>query len=635
MNIGGFAATRALVAADGRLFTLGTTEYENISPAFGIKHKDDQYLTCRDAFNGMTLWKAPVGVTHNGVALSHLNTAPLVATADRVYLGLMDKIVAYDAATGKELQSFRTKYRPIRLVLAKDLVISASWEGMEAKSVWDNWTPTSDAGAVEAFEAVTGKKMWSIDSSAQQLIVADGNVYLLVQGPNSVKEQKIIAAGVADGKLKWSVPHTAVVQTPSIELGVAGQGILAVVSTKEKMVKVLSAEDGSVLWQLPTILPYAALVKGELWNANRRFDPKTGKVLGGIPWNVNSGGCTPTSIIGDGDYFAGSRGCGYIDLRPSTTSRAIHYGGIRGGCLEGAVPANGMFYAAQNACRCAQGQMPVFVAFGPSDLPKQSDFEAPRPVEKGSAFGQTELAQNGPSWPAFLRDSSRFSATPARLPATMKVLWQTQIAAAPQGPLAVSWKSRLVPCLTAPVWEAGMTYMAAYEEGQVVAVDGDGKEKWRVTLGGRVDGPPTIYEGMCILGCHDGWVYALRAKDGQLAWRTRIAPLVRKMVAYGQVESVWPAAGSVLAADGTIYASAGRTSESDGGVAIVAMEPATGKTLWAKQIPSGNRVNDVLAFRDGKVWWYGGTTSRSTPRTARSRRSNPTTPAGSPTASPA
>ena len=43
------------------------------------------------------------------------------------------------------------------------------------------------------------------------------------------------------------------------------------------------------------------------------------------------------------------------------------------------------------------------------------------------------------------------------------------------------------------------------------------------------------------------------------------------MMAYGEIESVWPAVGTVLVDEDTVYAHAGRTSESDGGIAVVAL----------------------------------------------------------------
>ncbi|MBM3891693.1 MAG: hypothetical protein FJ388_21475, partial [Verrucomicrobia bacterium] len=70
-------------------------------------------------------------------------------------------------------------------------------------------------------------------------------------------------------------------------------------------------------------------------------------------------------------------------------------------------------------------------------------------------------------------------------------------------------------------------------------------------------------------------------------------------------ESLWPAVGAVLVHDGVLYAHAGRTSESDGGVAIVALDPATGAQLWAKNVAPGPlRMNDLLRVSDGKIQWH-------------------------------
>ena len=52
-----------------------------------------------------------------------------------------------------------------------------------------------------------------------------------------------------------------------------------------------------------------------------------------------------------------------------------------------------------------------------------------------------------------------------------------------------------------------------------------GEKLWSVPLGSRLDTPPTVWRGLCIVGCHDGYVYAIRAKDGQFAWRAaRVGP---------------------------------------------------------------------------------------------------------------
>jgi hypothetical protein len=151
----------------------------------------------------------------------------------------------------------------------------------------------------------------------------------------------------------------------------------------------------------------------------------------------------------------------------------------------------------------------------------------------------------------------------------------------------------------------GLVLATRTDAGQVVACDAaTGKPAWTFSAGSRIDTPPTLHRGLAVFGCHDGYVYALRAKDGVLAWRTRIAPWERRMVAYGIVESVWPAVGTVLVHEGVLIANAGRTSESDGGIAVVALDPATGNVLWGKAVSPGPlRQNDLLRVADGKLLW--------------------------------
>jgi outer membrane protein assembly factor BamB len=74
----------------------------------------------------------------------------------------------------------------------------------------------------------------------------------------------------------------------------------------------------------------------------------------------------------------------------------------------------------------------------------------------------------------------------------------------------------------------GLACVADIDAHQVVAVDAaTGRERWRFTAGGWVPLPPTIHQGLCLFGAHDGWVYAVRADDGTARLRlTRPAPAV-------------------------------------------------------------------------------------------------------------
>jgi hypothetical protein len=105
----------------------------------------------------------------------------------------------------------------------------------------------------------------------------------------------------------------------------------------------------------------------------------------------------------------------------------------------------------------------------------------------------------------------------------------------------------------------------------------DGRRLWSFIADGRVDSPPTLYQGLCIFGSTDGRVYCLSASDGQLAWRFRAAPEERQICAMDQLESAWPVHGSVLVRDGMVYCTAGRSSYLDGGIRVYALDPASGE----------------------------------------------------------
>lgn len=94
-----------------------------------------------------------------------------------------------------------------------------------------------------------------------------------------------------------------------------------------------------------------------------------------------------------------------------------------------------------------------------------------------------------------------------------------------------------------------------------------------------MDSPPTVYRGRVLFGSADGWVYCLRASDGELAWRFRAAPEENRLVAFEQVESVWPVHGSVLVQDDVLFCVAGRSMFLDGGMRFLRLDPKTGRRL--------------------------------------------------------
>jgi len=147
-----------------------------------------------------------------------------------------------------------------------------------------------------------------------------------------------------------------------------------------------------------------------------------------------------------------------------------------------------------------------------------------------------------------------------------------------------------------------MAFVADSDHHRLIALDAaTGERRWSFTTAGRIDCPPTIHNGLCLFGSHDGYVYCVTAAAGQLVWRLRASPRNRRIVAYGQLEAARPVVGGVLVSDGLAYFVTGRHSASDGGIIVQAVEPRTGKLVWSERVEGHSGVPDVLTAGNGTV----------------------------------
>ena len=256
-------------------------------------------------------------------------------------------------------------------------------------------------------------------------------------------------------------------------------------------------------------------------------------------------------------------GTEFID--PRTEKWEIHHW-VRGGCFYGMMPCNGLIYAPPHACACYyQSKLRGFCALAPAAKTKPRELMDEMRLEKGPAYGKIKAVKAASSdWPTWRHDAVRSGYTRAAVPAKLTQAWQTQIAGK----------------LSSLVVADGKLFVASVDEHAVCALDAKTGEKlWLFTTGGRVDSPPTYHAGSVLFGSADGCVYCLRASDGELAWRFRVAPADRRIVAYEQLESVWPLPGSVLIQNGVAYCLAGRSMFLDSGCRLVRLDPKTGKKL--------------------------------------------------------
>jgi outer membrane protein assembly factor BamB len=216
---------------------------------------------------------------------------------------------------------------------------------------------------------------------------------------------------------------------------------------------------------------------------------------------------------------------------------------------------------------------------------------------------------NPPDWPTFRHDARRSCSTTAIVSPELRKLWERKVddQHMPASPLADEWLTHLLggDRLTAPVVAGGMVFVGLTDAHRVVALDArTGERRWSYTAGGRMDTPPTLHRGLCLFGCYDGWVYCLRASDGELVWRYRAAPRDQRIVAFGQVASSWPVVGGVLVENDVPYFVAGRSSAIDGGIFGYAVRPRTGQVVWTKRLAGA--VSDVLVSDGDALRMAGG-----------------------------
>jgi len=599
------ASTSAMVSANGRMFYLfdeGPTASIELPPRWS--------LIARDAFNGAILWKRPLEEWHPH--LWPLKSGPaqlprrLVAVGDRVYvtLGLYAPLTALDAATGETVRTYEGSQATEEVICSEGTLFLLVAKEEEARPTYasveeirrDAQERTWNAPPrwIMAFEAETGKLLWQKEQRVVPLtLAADRQRVFFHDG------EKVVCLDRQNGEQVWaSVPlaRWATIQTWFAPTLIVYQDVV-LFSGGEKMVPhrggedtmtALSAETGQVLWtaehppsgyQSPEDILIAgglvwtgATTAGSYSGLFTGRDLRTGEVKNQFLPDVETywfhHRCYRAKATDQ--YLLTSRtGIEFLDLR---ANHWIPHHWVRGGCLYGIMPCNGLIYTPAHDCACyMEAKLYGFNALAP-ESPTQP---APREVsdedrlQRGPAYGE-EIGNrkleigNGDDWPTYRHDAARSGVTKAAVPTELKPAWEAEL------------KGQLSSVVIAE----NRVFVASVDTHTVHALDANsGKAIWSYTAGGRVDSPPTVWQGRVLFGSADGWVYCLRAADGALIWRFRAAPEERKLMAFEQLESVWPVPGSVLVQDGVAYCVAGRSMFLDGGLRLLRLDPSTGRKL--------------------------------------------------------
>ena len=612
------SSVNAVVTARGRVLYLADEAPISLPGRHDLP--DKWFLIARDAFSGVLLWKRPVErwgwrqwkktwfKRRPGNMPLNLHRR-LVAVGDRVYatLGYGEPISRLDAATGRTLGVYEGTERANE-ILVRDGTLYLSTTG-------------DDGVRIAAVHAETGRPLWRTDrayrGTKQEVVMwpsgwgkdripkldaapnlaTDGRVVCFLDGTD------VVCLDATSGARRWrtTVPD----KRGDLWVGtlILRDGVV-LHATPSKLVA-LAAETGKEMWSRPKrelgwlwfewkdvfvvgdlVWTWSAELQRKAYTQGKRrgrsawpghvngYDLKTGEVkrqvpLGKIFTAHHHHRCYRNKATSR-YILASRRGTEFVDLNEGNHS--VH-NWVRGTCHLGMMPANGLQYAPPHPCRCyINEKLSGFVALAPeipAKLRPERTSRAAR-LERGPAFGKaTGPKAAAEDWPTFRKDAIRSGFTSTPVAADLSRVWQTKLGGR----------------LSSPVVAAGTVFLARVDAHTVLALDArTGEKRWEFTAGGRVDSPPTYHRGAVLFGSADGWVYCVRASDGELAWRFRAAPEDRRIGAFGQIESAWPVHGSVLVRDGVAYVAAGRSSYLDGGIRLVGLDAATGERKHAARL---------------------------------------------------
>jgi len=623
------ASVSVVVSSGGRLFYI-----VDEGPTAAVALPARWFLVARDAFNGVELWRRPIGSWENHlrgfrsgpVALSRR----LVAVGNKVYvtLGYGKPLTALDAATGQTLRTYAGTDDTLEILHADGALFLVLGEPLshaaESPAVQRGFVVTTGKKRLMAVQANTGAVLWqksgpdTAELMPTALAVAGGRAFfqnpkgLICLDARSGRENWRAARPVTVSRWAWSAPtlvarddvvlcadrdaSSQLSQAPDatgkVVWGVSSNGELP----PEGELIAFAARTGERLWAAPCRESYTSpldvfITGGLAWwgslmtikeaGISEGREPLTGKVGRTLPndqtfYTAGMGHhrCYRNKAT-DRYLLLGRAGVEFVDLATGKVS-ANHW--VRGVCQYGVLPCNGLLYAPPHSCACfIEAKLNGFNALAPAGESRVESREprAKERLERGPAYAgirnPKSKIQNADDWPTYRHDAARSGRTLSVVPVALKPAWQTEVGKR----------------LSSPVLAEGKVFVADVDAHTVHALDAaSGRRVWSFTAGGRVNSPPTISNGLALFGCADGWVYCLRASDGALAWRFRAAPEDRRLVAYDQIESVWPVPGSVLVQDGSVYFAAGRSSFLDGGMCLYRLDPFTGEVRAQHNINS-------------------------------------------------
>lgn len=618
------SSVSAVVTAQGRVFSI--MDEGSVS---SILLPSNWQLTARDAFNGMHLWSRPIDDWYTRVfgLKSGPSTLPrrLATDGGKVFatLGIDAPFSVLDAATGETLYQLETEGYPREILLVEDMALVVT----RSKPIDDTSSPYADQGdaMIFAFNKDSGQHLWQVKTPVVRLTLAADStrVYFFDQ-------KEVVALDRLTGAKEWGCPkqgYRHIISEDAPILVVSGDTVLFAdpknaswlpqdefAQTGQRRVQnaqqalrprgqrfepklmAIDAESGMVLWEgEQPISGYRSpgdvlVVDGQVWNGptmqsndsgiQTARNIRTGESERELPPTVDTywfhHRCYRAKATEN--YLMLSRtGIEYVDLETGEWN-INHY--MRGACLYGVMPANGLTYAPPHPCSCyPETKLDGFTAVSASNdmgtpIPGPGEDVASR-LEKGPAYGlQAVAGLSTADWPTYRYSINRSGYSSSDSGNSLDDNWTTDLGTKATQPIIVG--DRL--------------YVSTPETNCIHALDAtSGKRLWTFPAGGKSDTSPTWHRGRLLFGSTDGYVYCLDAANGELAWRFRAAPLDRRMIHFERVESVWPVNGNILVLDGEAVFVAGRSVFLDGGLRFIRLDAMTGELLHESVL---DRIDD-------------------------------------------
>jgi len=613
------------VVSAGRLFT---AQVDGFYPLNGHCFE----LLARSLYNGAPLWRRFIHESIGGSA------SLLIATPTRVFVKDGGGVQVLEPETGAEIRRIVATTDPastcLWLLLSDNVLLTlVGPKQVYPKQAGALGMPSNNPAKIEAlgmmneifvgheikaWDASTGKELWKFDAERidpSKLVAKNGHVYFyaglkfaacldLKSGQQIWKTDDPMPEPKGP-QMGWLDPHIT-----SKDFDIYREGAVATDSAylidyiPHRQSQAFSTADGRMLWERlrggpsPTAPMSDIIGTGDFYMCAMFDRPvvidSTIFERRGYHKKSNAYDLT-TNTPEDGNFFEAD-GCG-------------RFTGVESGLLIG---QSGNIYDikqkkyvlnANSKSACGTSE---FVADGlllkvPSTCPGCSEWRGSfalcnfsRPddpaadlLRKGTAEGpQGQPAADASDWPTYRSAVERCESSPALVPSKAVVRWTFE----PREPLEFGADYLDADTTSSQAISVGDKIWLGTSSGAVVCLDRkNGAELWRYWTSGRVFASPTWWEGKLYAGSCDGWVYCLNAETGGLIWRYRVAPLDRRVLTWGSLESAWPVQANVLVKDGVAYAAAGWVPAA-GGSMLCALDARTGKLAWSKHCTVNNTV---------------------------------------------